>query len=403
VSQRSFKVLMIAPTSFFADYGCHVRILEETLALQALGHRVKIVTYHMGRPVANLDIVRTRPLPWRPDYEVGSSRHKIAFDAYLTATTWRTAWSFKPDVIHAHLHEGALIGAPLARLMRRPLIFDLQGSLTSEMVDHHFLQADGPLYRSMRSVERLINRLPQAILTSSLHARHMLQEEFNIKPSRIHPLPDCVNADTFRPHAPATRDAVRRQVGIPPGRPVVVYLGLLADYQGTPDLIQAAAQLKREGTPAHFLIMGYPGADTYLNMARQLGVDDLVTLTGKIPYEQAPRYLAAGDVAVAPKLSATEGSGKVLNYMAMGLPTVAYDTPVQREYLADLGAYAPAGDVEGLAAAIRDLLADPERQQTLGAALRQRAIEQYSWNQAGKQIVNLYERLHARKQDGHDK
>ena len=402
MNQRSFKVLMIAPTSFFADYGCHVRILEETLALQALGHRVKIVTYYIGRPVADLDIVRTPPLPWRPEYEVGSSRHKIAFDIYLMATAWRTAWRFKPDIIHAHLHEGALIGAPMARLLRCPLIFDLQGSLTGEMVDHHFLRTDGLLYKPMRSLERLINRLPQAILTSSLHAQQMLQDEFSIKLSRIHPLPDCVNANTFRPHSSADREAVRRQLGIPPDRPVVVYLGLLADYQGTPDLIQAAANLKQEGAPVHFLIMGYPGADTYLDMARQLGVEDWVTLTGKIPYEQAPFYLSAGDVAVAPKLSATEGSGKVLNYMAMGLPTVAYDTPVQREYLADLGVYAPAGDVGGLAAAIRGLLGDPERQQNLGAALRQRAMEHYSWDQAGKQIVNLYERLYATKRNGHD-
>ena len=50
---------MIAPTSFFSDYGCHVRILEEALVLQRLGKQVKIVTYHMGRPIADLDIVRT--------------------------------------------------------------------------------------------------------------------------------------------------------------------------------------------------------------------------------------------------------------------------------------------------------------------------------------------------------
>jgi glycosyltransferase involved in cell wall biosynthesis len=51
-------------------------------------------------------------------------------------------------------------------------------------------------------------------------------------------------------------------------------------------------------------------------------------------------------MAVSPKFSATEGSGKVLNYMALGQPIVAYDTPVHREYLGEAGVYAPAGDVE---------------------------------------------------------
>lgn len=395
---RRYNVLMIAPTSFFADYGCHVRILEEALALRQPGHRVTIVTYYQGRPIADLDIVRTPPLPWRADYEVGSSRHKLAFDAYLLVTALRTAIRLRPrpDIIHAHLHEGALIGAPIARLLRIPLLFDLQGSLTGEMVDHRFLDPAGPFFKPALKMERIITRLPKAILTSSLHAQQMLEADFGVPPERIHPLPDCVNTETFQPRA-ADNASLKEQLGIPPERPVVVYLGLLADYQGTPHLIRSAARLKAAGIDAHFLIMGYPGHRHYVNMAQELGVQDRVTLTGKIPYEYASNYLSAGDVAVAPKLSSTEGSGKVLNYMAMGLPTVAFDTPVQREYLGELGVYAPAGDIDRFGDAIAGLLADPERRAELGTALRQRAIERYSWEHSGRRIVSVYDQLYSRE------
>ena len=44
----SLNVLMVAPTSFFSSYGCHVRIAEEADALRWLGHRVTVVTYHNG-------------------------------------------------------------------------------------------------------------------------------------------------------------------------------------------------------------------------------------------------------------------------------------------------------------------------------------------------------------------
>ena len=89
--------------------------------------------------------------------------------------------------------------------------------------------------------------------------------------------------------------------------------------------------------------MGYPGQDRYREAARQMGILDNVTFTGALPYEMAPTYLALGDVAVSPKMSATEGNGKLLNYMAVGLPTVTFDTPVSRELLGDLGLYAPWG------------------------------------------------------------
>ena len=49
---------MLAPTPFFADRGCHVRIYEEARALQALGHRVTICTYHNGRDLPGFDIRR---------------------------------------------------------------------------------------------------------------------------------------------------------------------------------------------------------------------------------------------------------------------------------------------------------------------------------------------------------
>ena len=82
-----YRVLMLAPTSFFADYGCHVRILEEATVLQQLGHKVTIATYHNGNDVPGLDIRRTLPIPWRRNYLVGSSKHKVAFDVLLGLKT----------------------------------------------------------------------------------------------------------------------------------------------------------------------------------------------------------------------------------------------------------------------------------------------------------------------------
>lgn len=389
------RILKVAPTSFFADYGCHVRILEETIALQDLGSRVVICTYKSGRDVAGVDIRRGLGVPWANGVKVGSSKRKILFDAWLSVRSLSTSFSFRPDIVHAHLHEGALIGFPLSRLYRTPLIFDFQGSLTSEMLDHNFLRRESLFYSPLRELENIINRRATAIITSSYNAADVLIREFGVDHSKIYPVPDCVNPDKFQARwdvSAEEKEFLRAKLGIPKERKIVVYLGLLAEYQGSSHLLQAAALICQRLADVHFLLMGYPGQKRYQNLAAALGIADRVTLPGRIPYELAPLYLSLGDVAVSPKVSETEGNGKLLNYMAAGLPTVTFNTPVSREILGDLGVYAELGNSEDLARALETLLVDEEWAEELGRRLRERALKHFVWERAGRRILEIYER-----------
>ena len=75
----------------------------------------------------------------------------------------------------------------------------------------------------------------------------------------------------------------------------------------------------------------------------------------------------------------------------MGLPTVAFDTPISREYLGGLGVYAGrSGDPAPLADAIDSLLGSPERCAELGRALRRRAARHYSRDRFGRQLQSVY-------------
>ena len=392
------KVLMIAPTSFFSDTGCHVRILEEARALRQRGHAVSICTYRKGRDIDGFPIYRTAPLPWRQHYEVGSSRHKFAYDALLVLRVLERALRDRPDVIHAHMHEGALIGGVVGRALGIPMLFDFQGSATSEMMDHHFLDPKGPWYGPMRRLERWIDRLPSAFVTSTHSAARLLREEFGVPPERVTPVLDCVNSDAWRPDiiTAEERAALRQSLGIPADARLVVYLGLLAEHQGTTLLLRAATHVVRELPDAYFLVMGYPGVSEYRAYAQSLGLAGRVVLTGRMDYEQAPRYLALGDIAVAPKVSATEGAGKLLNYLAMGLPTVTFTTPVNEEYLGELGLYAETADEPGLAEALIRALREVESPRPLGQAMRRRAIERFDWSDAAAEIEAVYERIAGR-------
>ena len=79
--------------------------------------------------------------------------------------------------------------------------------------------------------------------------------------------------------------------------------------------------------------------------------------------------------------------------MSSALPTVAFDTPVSREYLGDLGLCAAPGSVDELAAAILSLLSDPAAARERGQRLRQRVIACYTWAQIGERIAEVYEKV----------
>jgi glycosyltransferase involved in cell wall biosynthesis len=392
------RLLAIAPTGFFADYGCHVRIRGQMAALQARGHAVYLVTYPAGRDVDGLATRRPPFWPAGRPMPVGSSRRKLLLDALLVPTAARAALHFpggRPDIIHAYLHEGALLGAVLARMLHAPLVFDFQGSLTAEMLDHRFLQPGSPLLASLQRLERWIDRQPQAILASSQHAAGLLRQA-GVSVGRIHTLPDSVDPRAFRPRVELPQpalDSLRQQLALPSERPLLVYLGLLASYQGTDLLLHAMERLIKRRPAPHLLLMGFPDVAYYRALAERLGLAGHVTFTGAVPYEEAPLHLALGDVAVAPKVSATEGSGKLLPYMAAGLPVVAFDTPVHREYLGELGFYAPAGDAAGLAAAIAWTLEHPEAARRTTQALRARVVSRYTWDHAAQTIEQVYGEL----------
>lgn len=391
----AYTILMIASTSFFSDYGNHVRIWEEARMLQRRGHRLVLATYHNGDDMPDLDIRRSWDVPWIKRAVVGSSRHKLYLDVGLAWRALRVALEVRPDILHAHTHEAAAIALPLQRLLNRPLILDYQGSMTSEMLDHGFISASNPLFLPLTRLERMLNRRADAVTTSTRNAATLLRRDGSVAPERLHVIPDGVDTERFRPYdgSPAwaaQRAELRVQLGIPEGRRIIVYVGLLAPYQGTNLLIETARILTARRPEVHFLIMGHPDPHSYRRYAESLGVASHVTLPGRILYRDLHAYLALGEVAVAPKMSLTEGNGKIANYMAMGLPTVAFDTPVAREILADTGLYARRGDAEDLAARLELALDDRDLAARLGAAARARAVAELSWERSIRALEAIY-------------
>src|SRR5205814_5270896 len=114
------------------------------------------------------------------------------------------------------------------------------------------------------------------------------------------------------------------------------------------------------------------------------------TFPGRIDYKQRKTYYALGSVAVAPKLSPTEGDGKIYDYLAMGLPIVAYDRPASKEILGDLAFYAELGNAHSLACALQEALTDENRAAELGRQGRDMVVEKYSWSAVARRLMLAY-------------
>lgn len=295
----------------------------------------------------------------------------------------------KPDIIHAHLHEGALIGKFCSKLRNIPLVFDVQGSLSGEMAAHSFMKSNGFLYKIIFRLESIINNMSDVIITSSTNMAEILKTRFEVDENKIFIIPDGVDTETFHPNYD-TKD-LRKKLGIGNDKKVIVFLGLLNEYQGVNLLIESVPHVIKEIADAHFLIMGFPNVVKYQKMAKELEVLDHITFTGRIDYSEAPLYLNLGDIAVSPKIpSSGEGNGKIYNYMACGLPTVVFDYPTNIEILGDTGVYAKSANLESLSKELIKLLMDNDKQKHVSLKVREKAIIKYSWTNVGKKIISTY-------------
>ncbi len=384
------KVLMIAPTPFFSDRGCHTQIYEEIRALQKLGCTIRIVTYGLGRDIGNIDIRRTINFPWYKKVSAGPSKTKILLLPLLTMKVIQQIIFFKPVIIHAHLHEGALIARFCKWFFpRKKYLFDMQGSLTGETLQHGFVKENSFFYRFLLWLEKRIANWFFIITPSDTMIAEL--QAFGVPEHRRRNVHDGVDTEIFRPMP--FNESLALSLGIDPVRPRILYMGLLEQYQGVDLMFEAFGYVAKAKPETQFIIIGFPNIDKYKMQCDRSGILSNTFFLGKIDYTKLPEYLTLAPIAVAPKISPTEGDGKIYNYMAMGMLTVAFDRSVSREILGDTGVFADFADTRKLADKLIWAIDHPQETARLGQLARERAVTNLSWNAVGQRIYEVYNNL----------
>ncbi len=379
------RILSIAPTPYFSDRGCHVQIYEEASALAGRGHAVTLATYGHGRDAGSFGIRRIRRIWAYRKTASGPSLFKLAADPMLLQVVHAEALRFKPDVLHAHLHEGAAIGMALRPLLGVPVAAEFQGSLSVEMFHHGWPR----LGRWLSPVERWAVSRADAVVTQTGAFASELAARWGSDPARTFVAGTGVDTAVFHP-GPSS-EPLRARWNLPDPSKVVAYLGILSAHQGVDTLLAAAARVVEKEPQARFLVMGYPRQKEYEAKALGLGIAHACRFTGRIDYREAPEFLRLAAVGVSAKGDVTEGNAKLCNYMASGLAVAATDTPAHREILQEAALFAPVGDAAALADRILVLLSDAPLCRRLGEAARARAQRALSWDLVAGRLETAFD------------
>jgi glycosyltransferase involved in cell wall biosynthesis len=195
---------------------------------------------------------------------------------------------------------------------------------------------------------------------------------------RISVVPCGVDLGVFRPDGPAAPRS--------PGRHRIVTVGRLVERKGVGNAIEALAnvpdaELIVAGGPGAVELGSDPEAQRLLGVARELGFEDRVTLTGQLDRDEVPALMRSADVVACVPWYEPFGIVPV-EAMACGVPVVASAVGGMIDTVVDgvTGVHVPARDPGALAMVLRRLLADEGLRARLGCAGAQRARRRYGWD-----------------------
>jgi glycosyltransferase involved in cell wall biosynthesis len=216
------------------------------------------------------------------------------------------------------VEEGGFIAALLGRRFGARVIYDMQSSIPDELRRHRLLGAR-PMQRLLRACERwLVGAVDVVACSGGLGARVRALAPGAAVREWSYPVFGAV------PDRSAV-DALRSELGIAGGAPVIVYTGTFEPYQGLPEIVDAIPRVSAALPDSVFVLVGADeaGGRRVARQAAALGLNGSLRIVPRRPIEEIGLYHALGDVLLAPRALGDNLPLKLFHYMAAGRPIVA--------------------------------------------------------------------------------
>ncbi len=275
-------------------------------------------------------------------------------------------------------------------------VFD-HHDLCPETFESRFPAGSPLLYRGLRFLERCTTRFADHVVSTNESYRRLVMDRDGLEPHRVTVVRTGPDPDKLR--ATGVVPARRR------GRAhLAAYIGVMGPQDGVDIVIKmadiAVNMLKR--TDISFTLMGSGDCFGELVALRdRLGLGDFVEFTGRVPDETVREILSTADIGLSPDpknpLNDVSTMNKTMEYMAFGLPVLAFDLRETRASAGEAGAYATPNDIEEMARMLVDLIDDEPRRRSMGSAGRRRIEEKLAWSHQAPRYLSVFDRLLGRE------
>ncbi|HEV3255517.1 MAG TPA: HAD-IIIA family hydrolase [Gemmataceae bacterium] len=371
------NVCMLAACPFPANHGTAGSIREMAEAIVERGHEVHVVTYHMGEdiPVKGPHIHRVPDWTSESSVIVGPTVRRPLYDLQMIFKAVQVIRHYSCDIIQAHGYEAALVGWACRRLTGLPLVYNGHNTMADELPSYQFIRPKWLALALGRVLDALVPRVADRTMPHSANMERFFRRMGLA--ARTDPVLRIGIELAGEPRGDGGE--VRRRYGLGQG-PVVLYAGVTDEFQRLDLLLEAmVAVVRRDPRAKLLMVIPVPNERQLANIRRraaELGVADHVVLTEPQPLPVVRDFLAACDVAVAPRPRTPGFPVKVLNYMAAKRPCVLYASAAFSGLVHRDNAYLVSPDTgAALGAGILEVLGDGKLRQRLSQ-------EGYQWVRA---------------------
>jgi glycosyltransferase involved in cell wall biosynthesis len=310
--------------------------------------------------------------------------------AFLSLKIWRNHGF---DVVHAcNPPETYFALAGFYKLFSKKFVFD-HHDLSPEMYLAKGGKKEGFLHRCLLWLEKLTFKLADVVITTNESHKRVAMERGGMPEDQIFIVRTGPDFDRLQILEP--------ELDLKAGYPYMAcYLGEMCIQDGIDYLLQTAKLVrdKFERQDIKFVLMGGgPALKEMQQLNTRLGLESYVEFTGRVSDHDLCRYLSTADVCLDPdpytEWADQSTMNKIMEYMAFGKPTVAFNLKENRYSAQDAAVYATPNDVDEFASLIVSLIDDENKRHAMGQRGLERVRQKLAWEYSKPALRSAYKKV----------